>query len=256
MKDNRVEDVHKSDGGVATGTSYGLSTVTEISTADQSVFTFDGDVEDSNIILLFVDGRKFDKVEDIDDLASNKYFFDGTEVTISPAQPANVSVSALYVASGEASVQAEPVTLTEVKNWLRIDLDDDDDILEMLITAARETLEAYTNISFLNRTVTATILNQLGGILLPYGPVGDIISFTDVDGDDITDYVLLGTDFKSLTTPFCDPVTIEYHAGYDVLPKDFKTAMLCQVAWMYQNRGDANVSGSAKALLNKYRRVC
>jgi len=254
MKVNLTLDVNKSDGGIASGNT-GLSTVSETSAADQSVFTFGGDIEDANLLLLFVDGRKFEKVDEVGDLVNNTYFFDGTEVTINPEQPSGVVVSALYVASGEVTLQAEPVTLQEVKNWLRIDLDDDDDILTMLITAARETLEAYTNVSFISRVVKATIKNQLGGYPLPYGPVGDIISFTDKDGEDITDYEITGTDFKQVETAFFDPVTVEYNAGYSVPPTDFKTAILCQVALMYENRGEATISGSAKALLSKYRRV-
>ncbi len=38
---------------------------------------------------------------------------------------------------------AEPVTVIEAKNWLRIDVTDDDDLVEELITAARQICEDY-----------------------------------------------------------------------------------------------------------------
>lgn len=53
----------------------------------------------------------------------------------------------------KTDVAAEPVTLDEVKRYLRIDADyaSDDEVLEGLITSARERLELFTNIGFAER---------------------------------------------------------------------------------------------------------
>jgi len=42
----------------------------------------------------------------------------------------------------------EPVTLEETKLFCKIDFDDDDVLIESLITAAREMCEDYSNIGF------------------------------------------------------------------------------------------------------------
>jgi hypothetical protein len=146
----------------------------------------------------------------------------------------------------------EPVTLQEAKNWCRVDINDDDAIITALITAARIVCENYANLSFIERTVTAKIHNGLGNITLPFGPVvGDITSITDIYDTPLTDY--------TLQTPYGTDLTVVYDAGYATLPENFKTAILCQIAWMYENRGDAGIavglSELSKLLLKQIREV-
>ena len=72
------------------------------------------------------------------------------------------------------------LTLSEVKAYCSIDGNDLDSVLAILIPAARIVVEKGLNKSLVRRTVTAKVLNDLGGITLPYGPViGDITSITD-----------------------------------------------------------------------------
>lgn len=253
----------------------------------------------------------------------------------------------------------EPVTLTQVKNHLRIDLDDDDALIALYIKAARQQCEGFTNISFIKRTVAAQLLNGVGNIYLPYGPVSNILttttggsassvltslarfqytgtggettltSFTDLTGnalslvdkkvlsfekdgigfskqistgtpidkqfkfDETTGTIEIAVEFepgeeafgfyadtttvggsagttlngleisgglfKRIKTPACEEITIAYQAGYDALPEQFKTAMLSQIAWLYENRGDAELKNGlceqAKLLLIPHRRV-
>ncbi len=156
---------------------------------------------------------------------------------------------------------AEPVTLEEVKNWCRIDVSDDDDLITDLIPAARGTIEAWINQSLVQRTVTALLKNQLGGQYLPYGPIIEVTSVTDEDGDalDSADYEFKGAKFQYLKTEFDDHVTVVYDAGYTTLPYKFKNAILCQVAFMYENRGDespeTDISKQARVILQSERRV-
>ena len=48
--------------------------------------------------------------------------------------------------------QSEPVTLAEVKLWGKIEHDDEDDVLDSLITSCRDELERYLKIAFVNQT--------------------------------------------------------------------------------------------------------
>lgn len=142
----------------------------------------------------------------------------------------------------------EPVTLQEAKDWCRIDVTDDDAIITMLITSARIVCEIYSNLSFIARTVTAVINNGLGNFVLPYGPVvGAVTSILDTDGIAVTDYELKDSHEGNLT--------VEYDAGYTTLPANLKTALLCQIAYMNENRGDAGISENVKTMLKQIRNV-
>lgn len=155
------------------------------------------------------------------------------------------------VFSNEGTV--EPVILDDVKKWLRVDIDDDDDLISALITAARIFCENYANLSFITRTVTAKIHNGLGNFVLPYGPViGDITSVTDNQG------VVLTANYK-LTDAYANDVTVVYDVGYDVLPENFKTAIYNQIGFLFENRGDlqkaTGLSPVSKLLLSQVRNV-
>jgi hypothetical protein len=253
----------------------------------------------------------------------------------------------------------EPVTLEQVKQHCRIDLDDDDALINLYIKAARQQCEGFLNISLIKRTVSAQLLNEVGGIFLPYGPVGNILDTTtdgsaysvfsslkrfqytgvggeliisqpkDLDGNTISltgkkvlsfekdgiafsKQIATGTPvdkqfkytqstglievgipfeageeasglyidseteggsagttvddinissglFKRVLTASCEELTIVYEAGYNVVPSNLVDGILCQVAWLYESRGDAELRNGlceqAKLLLNPYRRV-
>lgn len=163
----------------------------------------------------------------------------------------------------ESDASGEPVTVDEAKAWIKVDVADDDDIIEQLITTARQQCEQYLKISLIERTIQATLLNQIGGIEIPFGPVNSIESFTDLDDNDIdsSSYKIRGEEgnFQWLQTAFCEAVVITYNAGYATLKKVFKTAIQQQTAWLYENRGDANMADQLSQMvittLKPYRRV-
>ena len=146
---------------------------------------------------------------------------------------------------------AEPVTLQEAKDWCRVDVADDDALITSLITAARIMCENYANLSFINRTVTAKIKNGLGGFTAPYGPVISVTSAKDSDNYDI-----IGFDFDCA---YPCKITVVYTAGYEALPQNLKTALLNQIGFLYENRGDVRLqnglSEEAKLILNQIRIV-
>lgn len=152
---------------------------------------------------------------------------------------------------------AEPVTVEEATSFIRIDVTDDNVLVAQLITAARQQCENYLNISLVQKTVTAILQNDLGDIRLPACPFRELVSIKDMDDNDITDYKLNGLDFKWLCSP-CK-VKIIYTAGYDEIPDNFKTAILQQIAYLYENRGDegklSQLSPIVTVGLKPYRRV-
>lgn len=157
-----------------------------------------------------------------------------------------------------ADVVTEPVTGEEAKLFCKIDISDDNDLIEELITAAREMCEKYTGISFVKREVTAVFNNSNGGTYLPYGPVGEITEILDEDGDEIlaANYKIIGSQFKQLKEPCYAEITATYEGGYDTLPKELKTALLEAIFYMYDNRSVGDDIGEvAIKKLRRYRRV-
>jgi hypothetical protein len=153
----------------------------------------------------------------------------------------------------------EPVTVEEFKNYAKIDVSDDDILIGEIITAARQLCEKYLNISLIERTVVATLENGLGNIHLPYGPYVDMVSIEDEDGNDIADYELFGTNFKWICTPSNCRFIASYLAGYTTLPKYFKTGIMQEALYLYQNRGDEtvfeNLAPASVITLKPHRRV-
>jgi hypothetical protein len=142
----------------------------------------------------------------------------------------------------------EPVTLEEAKNFCKIDIDTDDDLLDLMITSAREMCEDFTNIGFVQHEVVAVINNGNGGVLLPYGPTGEITEITDSNDtvlDEGTGYTLSGNLFKSILTPKADNLTVTYATGYEVLPMRLKLAVLNQIYFLYDNRSQTAVKDSS-----------
>lgn len=154
----------------------------------------------------------------------------------------------------------EPVTLTEAKNFCKIDISTDDDLLNVLITAARQMCEAYTGVGFVEHNAVAVLNNSNGDIYIPYGPMIEIISVENEQGTTLVldlDYTLGGNEFKRLKTPYANNITIDYITGYTSLPEALKTALLNQVYYLYDNRsvGVDDISPIAKIILNLYKRV-
>ncbi len=157
----------------------------------------------------------------------------------------------LDVSFNESGV-VEPVTLQEAKDFAKIDVSDDDALITEFIKAARQMCEDYTNLSFVQRVVTAYLNNSLGGISLPYGPVnGDVTSITDQDGTAFSDAEYRHDIFRTVLEPINSYVKVVYNAGYAVLPKKLKIALLNAIYYLYDNRavGAEDIGPIAKMLL-------
>lgn len=137
----------------------------------------------------------------------------------------------------------EPLTLQEVKDWIKQDGTADDALITSLITQSRELIENYLCASLVSTTllVEATPRTELRP---PFGPVVTITSVKDEDGNDV-DYTWDGftlnfTGGTFSVTQGYSPVytTTTYDAGYDTLPEGLKMAMLETIAYLYEHRGE------------------
>jgi hypothetical protein len=136
----------------------------------------------------------------------------------------------------------EPVTLAQAKDQLRISFTDDDTIVTSLITQARKSLERYCCISMVNKTASV-LIDLLREVELPYGPVVDgITSFTDSDGNTIDPsyYQVIGVSFKIFRPTYRSFINavVVYDVGMDEVEDDLQLAILQEIAFRYEHRGD------------------
>lgn len=179
-------------------------------------------------------------------------------------------------------VEDEPVTIEEIKSWLRIDADyaSEDSNLMLIAASSREKLEKHLNLSFAPKTWEVQFSGE--SIELPYGPHVMITSLLPVNVDnpeEITDYKEFGLQFKSIyLAPLnganffypisgalpeiwnanyisCGTYNVKYLAGYGnenmPLPKALKHALLIQIDYDYKNQGEADEQGLSTLALSK-----
>ena len=268
VKFNAILDCKFSDQG--TGGTNGAVAL-NVSSNSGTTIQSDGLIG-ATVYLVFIDGIQYASTDAF--TTGKQFIFDPTTgtITVSIAMVADTSCTVFYTSSATSTVAAtEPVTLAEVKAYCKIDTGTtDDDILNELIVTAREQCEDFTGISIIVRTVTTVLNNTCGNIYLPYCPLISLTSVTDQDGNVLMvddDYKLSGTMFPQLIFPKWDRLTLVYNAGYGIPPSRIKTAILQQVFYLYENRGESAVisrsgivaeltlSPQAKATLQRFRRV-
>lgn len=184
----------------------------------------------------------------------------------------------------------EPVSLSEQKAYSQIDEEYSvkDSQISILITSARQLLEAQTNVGFIKRNVQ---LEWTGVCMsLPLSPTGEIVSVKDKDGVDVPtdDYSVSRYTSKKIAiktaseenlnywysrsgyvevTGFPQWRSLEdfpfyacvYNTGYEVLPSSLKSAIMAQTDYMLKQIGmpdrDVNqISPEALMLVRSYSR--
>ncbi len=159
----------------------------------------------------------------------------------------------------------EPVTVAELKAQCRIDVDDEDTLLDIYISAAREWAEKFCQRAIVEQTVEwALDAWPCGSVELPWGDVIEVesVTYTDQDGVaqvwnaaeyEVETYSELARLYPAFGYSFpaarCEPgaVVVRYRAGYapdDGSPTDYtgnvpaaiKAAILMTAAHWYEHR--------------------
>jgi uncharacterized phiE125 gp8 family phage protein len=150
---------------------------------------------------------------------------------------------------------AEPVTADEAKLRLRVDSDDEIDVIEEMIVSARQTLEAYLQRSISKQTWRATLdrFPKERKITLPMPPVISVssVGYRDTAGQPQTlaaesyrlaasddDAVILLNDGFSWPAGDCFPasVTVEFVAGYAKPPERFRAYVMALLSIWFEDR--------------------
>lgn len=171
--------------------------------------------------------------------------------------------------------QAEPVTLAEVKKDLRIDHDSEDELLEGLIRAAREEVEASCGIALIAQHWRLCLdrLPASGRVLLRRHPVRTITSVTifGEEGEaalvDPADYVLdaygrpARLHFRSKLSPgaVMNGIEIDFEAGFGEagtdVPDLLKRALMRLVAHWYEFRASYSAAEQPVSYPASYARL-
>ena len=170
-----------------------------------------------------------------------------------------------YQLTGAPAV--EPLSTADVKAHLRVDVADDDVLIDMLIAASRQYCEQATGRSLVTQKWALVMdgFYAAGGpaVMLEHGPVQSIDSvvYTDMGGVQqsmpSTDYVadLSGMLARitprfgkvwPITLPQMASVVINFTAGYGVaaaVPEGLKSWMKLRIGSLYKNRESVVIDG-------------
>ena len=164
----------------------------------------------------------------------------------------------------------EPVTLADAKHFLRIEHDDDEDVIEALIAAARTHVEARTRRALINQTwrLTRDVWPAAG--LLPILPVplrevaavgiyrdDGMLQMLDVDIfhiDTVSEPAILAFERGALPAPgrISGGIEIDIVVGYgdatEDVPAPLRQAVRLLVAHWYENRRLVAASGEVASM--------
>ncbi|WCR58197.1 head-tail connector protein [Wolbachia endosymbiont of Ctenocephalides felis wCfeJ] len=143
----------------------------------------------------------------------------------------------------KSKLKSFPVTLEEVKSFLRIESDQDDKLISNLIFMATDYAEWYMEKSLVKQTWQVSCEGHIPNrIYLSYGPVRVIISATATMSknqekrtlkyyfSDIGGYIEFFNHLNAIR------VEIVYEAGYDKVPEQIKLGIMQHVSALYKNR--------------------
>lgn len=163
----------------------------------------------------------------------------------------------------------EPVTLDEVKTYLRIDGESENSLITSMIKAARESAEKYMRVS-INTQKWKLSFDEVAPqeVVLPYGPVNAVDSVKVFDDSETestfsTDNYYLSAGNRSIIfkqIPSGRRIEIIYSTGISAdaagVPVLIKQGMFTHIALMFErNSIIPEINTTAKSLYNFYRAV-
>lgn len=163
------------------------------------------------------------------------------------------------------SVQ-RPISLDMIKAHLRLDGDDEDDVLNDLIDTATEMVERYLGVTLIEKTWLYRIVPDASGVIdlaLPMGPLLEIESVHQLMPNGkrpvmrrfYVDYTTTKPSFRCSSHV---PIEILYRSGFGQIPthipSTLKHAVKLLVSHFYENRvNDTDIPDSIKHILSGFK---
>ncbi len=187
------------------------------------------------------------------------------------------------------AAEQEPINMAEAKLHLRVDHDEEDDMIQIYLKSAVATVEEYTRRAIVNQTWQMTLPHfpqrYPFEIRLPLGKCSAVNSIVYLDDNGASQTLTgptsgspAGTDWQedlssdegarirppvsgdwpTVQDEAIQPVTISFVVGYgtspDNCPDSLKTAILYQLTDLYEFRGTIDgIGGNAKMMASPYR---
>ena len=163
----------------------------------------------------------------------------------------------------------EPVTVAEVKAYLQLDATAYDTVLEVFITAARQMIENYCNVSLVPKEIWAQIRNQSDRAFpLPFSPIESVEAVLFKRCQSATEDLVLDEEYfinneysKQLeitSTKVCNPKQFFMVHYYTVADERavFQQAIKAQAGYMFNNRDsdkETTMAPETKALIQAFK---
>ncbi len=167
--------------------------------------------------------------------------------------------------------ESEPITLAQAKAHLRVDIDDDDDLITGLIASARSVAEAFLHRALITQTrelvldyfpydslpllfppiqsVTSIIYTDTAGVQQTASPA---IYQVDVDSEPGRIWPAYGQYWPTVRVLTLNNVRVRYVCGYgnsgEDVPADIRHALLLMIGSMYEHREDIIVGAGASEM--------
>jgi len=145
-----------------------------------------------------------------------------------------------------------PVSLETVKAHLRIDGDDEDDLLTLYLKAATRRAEDITGRALITQTVEQLCVRVCRETELSRWPVQSVIS-VKLGGVDVGSYTARLGDNATLNGLPKGDIVVQYKAGYgdtgDSVPEPIQQWILATVGTFYENR-ETEIADSRAATVN------
>lgn len=175
--------------------------------------------------------------------------------------------------------ESEPISIEDAQQYLLLDADiaaDDTQIVESLITAARQYCEHYCDRALVKQAYITTFDRFIDGIYLPGGNVINVLSFSylnEMREKTEVDPAIYSVSAKGRLRlnphdswprheDIPNSIQIEYTTGYEQVPQDIIQAMRLLITSFYENRSEVVVGASTgripfgvHALLSRHRIV-
>lgn len=272
MKVISLEKVAEFGGGFAPSATSILKLFLTLPAGETSIVT--PQLENATILLLIRSMLPLDEVPA--DPNSVQYTFDPLTGTLAFSVVNATNEEPVYVLfypspSSGITVATEPITMAEARSHLQIDYPDDDVEIYRMIKRCRQRIENYCLISIVATRWALVGSFDCEGDELPYGPVITIETVQSRDpqssGSGPVQYVnsqnmwhSQGNKFipagfgdgdifinSRWGAPWANNIKIIYTAGMTVVPEDLKLAILAELAYRFEHKGNVAESGICEA---------
>lgn len=136
------------------------------------------------------------------------------------------------------------IELSEVKNFLKVEFEEDDNLIKNLINTAIFQCEKIINKSLLEKTYIYSIYTYQKKIILPYPTIkiinkieiitknnSSLLDTNEYFIDNVSNSIIFKNNIQSVYR-----IDIEYTTNSNLIENDLKQALLMHIAQLYENR--------------------